>query len=122
MTVLREATFGDIHSRQQFEAGNDLWHRRHRDHQDVVQQSIDPDSAPQTIFRRVKVDVGRFDRNKDVTAVYGNVVKKGIPSVVLLRADGSVAYQTDGGELADARKMGREGVTNFFTAMLEKAK
>ena len=70
----------------------------------------------------VKVDVGRFDRNKDVTAVYGNVVKKGIPSVVLLRADGSVAYQTDGGELADARKMGREGVTNFFTAMLEKAK
>ena len=69
----------------------------------------------------VKVDVGRFDRNKDVTAVYGNVVKKGIPSVVLLRADGSVAYQTDGGELADARKMGREGVTKFFTAMLEKA-
>ena len=70
----------------------------------------------------VKVDVGRFDRNKDVTAVYGNVVKKGIPSVVLLRADGSVAYQTDGGELADARKMGREGVTKFVTAMLEKVK
>ncbi|MCY7388555.1 MAG: thioredoxin family protein [Burkholderiales bacterium] len=70
----------------------------------------------------VKVDVGRFDRNKDVTAVYGNVVKKGIPSVVLLRADGTVAYQTDGGELADARKMGREGVTQFFAAMLEKTK
>ena len=70
----------------------------------------------------VKVDVGRFDRNKDITSAYGNVVKKGIPSVVLLRADGSVAYQTDGGELADARKMGREGVTKFFTAMLEKAK
>ena len=70
----------------------------------------------------VKVDVGRFDRNKDVTALYGNVVKKGIPSVVLLRADGSAAYQTDGGELADARKMGRTGVTQFFSAMLENAK
>ena len=70
----------------------------------------------------VKVDVGRFDRNKDVTAVYGNVVKKGIPSVVLLRGDGSLAFQTDGGELADARKMGREGVTKFFTAMLEKSR
>ena len=70
----------------------------------------------------VKVDVGRFDRNNDVTALYGNVVKKGIPSVVLLRADGSVAYQTDGGELADARKMGRTGVTRFFSAMLENAK
>jgi thioredoxin 1 len=70
----------------------------------------------------VKVDVGRFDRNKEVTSQYGNVVKKGIPSVVMLRADGSVAYQTDGGELADARKMGREGVTTFFTAMLAKGK
>lgn len=70
----------------------------------------------------VKVDVGRFDRNKDIAAQYGNIIKKGIPSVVLLRADGSVAYQTDGGELADARKMGREGVTNFFSAMLDKTR
>lgn len=70
----------------------------------------------------VKVDVGRFDRNKDVAERYGNVIKKGIPSVVLLRSDGSVAYQTDGGELADARKMGPEGVTTFFRKMLDKAK
>ncbi len=70
----------------------------------------------------VKVDVGRFDRNKDVTAEYGNVVKKGIPSVAMLHTDGTVAYQTDGGELADARKMGRDGVTKFFGAMLEKTK
>lgn len=70
----------------------------------------------------VKVDVGRFDRNKDVAERYGSIIKKGIPSVALVRADGSVAFQTDGGELADARKMGREGVTQFFTAMLGKAK
>ncbi len=68
----------------------------------------------------VKVDVGRMDKNKDVTERYGNVIKKGIPSVVLLRANGSVAYQTNGGELADARKMGREGLTTFFSAMLNK--
>ena len=70
----------------------------------------------------VKVDVGKFDRNVDVASRYGNVIKKGIPSVTMLRADGSVAYQTDGGELADARKMGREGVTTFFGAMVAKAK
>jgi protein disulfide-isomerase len=70
----------------------------------------------------VKVDVGRFDRNTDVAGQYGNVIKKGIPSVTMLRADGSVAYQTNGGELADARKMGREGVTKFFATMLTKAK
>ena len=69
----------------------------------------------------VKVDVGKFDRNVDVAARYGNVIKKGSPSVAMLRADGSVAYQTDGGELADARKMGRAGVTTFFGAMAVKA-
>lgn len=68
----------------------------------------------------VKVDVGRMDKNTDVTKRYGNIIKKGIPSVVLLRAHGSVAYQTNGGELADARKMGREGLTTFFSAMLSK--
>ena len=70
----------------------------------------------------VKVDVGKFDRNVDIASRYGNVIKKGIPSVAMLRADGSVAYQTDGGELADARKMGREGVTTFFGAMVAKSK
>ncbi len=70
----------------------------------------------------VKVDVGRFDKNLDVVNRYGKIIKKGVPSVVLLRADGSVAYQTDGGELADARKMGRDGITTFFSAMLEKVK
>ena len=70
----------------------------------------------------VKVDVGRFDRNLDVANQYGKILKNGVPSVALVRADGSVAYQTNGGELADARKMGREGITTFFAAMLEKSK
>lgn len=69
----------------------------------------------------VKVDVGRFDRNKEVAVQYDpNILKKGIPSVALVKADGSVAYRTTGGELADARKMGREGVTQFFVTMLGK--
>jgi len=69
----------------------------------------------------VKVDVGRFDRNKDVAEQYApDILKKGIPSVALLRADGSVVYRTTGGELADARKMKREGVTAFFVTMLGK--
>ena len=70
----------------------------------------------------VKVDVGRFDKNLDVAGQYGKILKNGVPSVALVRADGRVAYQTDGDELADARKMGRDGITQFFTAMLEKAR
>lgn len=67
----------------------------------------------------VEVDVGCFDRNKDVAEQYApDILKKGIPSVALLRADGSVVYRTTGGELADARKMKREGVTAFFVTML----
>ena len=70
----------------------------------------------------VKVDVGRFDRNKDVAELYDpQILKKGIPSVALVKADGSVAYRTTGGELADARKMGRDGVTQFFGDMLKKS-
>ena len=69
----------------------------------------------------VKVDVGRFDRNKDVAEQYDpQMLKKGIPSVALVKVDGSVTYRTTGGELADARKMGRDGVTTFFVEMLEK--
>ena len=67
--------------------------------------------------------MGRFNRNTDVAEQYSaGLLKKGVPSVVLVKADGTVSYQTTGGELADARKMGRDGLTQFFAAMLERAK
>lgn len=71
-------------------------------------------------FVVVKVDVGRFDKNKDINAQYGEPIKKGIPSVVMLRKDGTAFYKTDGGELADARKMGQDGIYRFFTAMVKE--
>ena len=70
----------------------------------------------------VKIDTGRNDKNIDLIAQYGKITKKGIPAVVLLNSVGKVAYQTDGGELADARRMGSEGITQFFTIMLENSK
>ena len=65
-------------------------------------------------YRVVKVDVGRFDRNVDVAERYGVPLKKGIPAVAVLSARGEVLYATTGGELADARKMGEDGVLEFF--------
>jgi thioredoxin 1 len=62
----------------------------------------------------VKVDVGRFVKNLDVAEQTGTVLKKGIPAIAVLKADGKPVYQTNGGELADARKMGTEGITKFF--------
>jgi len=65
----------------------------------------------------VKVDVGRFNKNLDVVKPYGEVIKKGIPSIVIATPDNKVAYATNGGELADARKMGESGVATFFQTL-----
>ena len=66
-------------------------------------------------FKVVKVDVGRFDRNVDVAGSYRVPLKKGIPAVAVLSPQGKLLYATEGGELADARKMGDQGVYDFFT-------
>ena len=65
-------------------------------------------------FKVVKVNVGRFDRNVDVAESYGVPLKSGIPAVAILSTQGKVTYATRAGELADARKMGDDGVYDFF--------
>lgn len=65
-------------------------------------------------FRVVKVDVGRFDHNLDVDAVYGHPIKGGIPAAVLVGDDGQVAFSTRGGQLSDARHMSETGIYDFF--------
>ena len=57
-------------------------------------------------YEVVKVDVGRFDKNLDFAKLYGEPIKKGIPSVVVVTPVNEVVYQTKAGELADARSMG----------------
>lgn len=65
-------------------------------------------------FKVVKVNVGRFDRNVDIAESYGVPLKSGIPAVAILSEQGKVTYATRAGELADARKMGDDGVYEFF--------
>ena len=66
----------------------------------------------------VKIDVGNFDKNLSLAEHYGNPIKMGIPAVVELGADDQVIYSTKGGELADARKMGEQGIYDFLSAKL----
>jgi thioredoxin 1 len=73
-------------------------------------------------FRVVKINVGKFDRNLDVAETYGVPLKKGIPAVAVLDADSKVLYATRGGELADARKMGEDGLHAFFTRISRETK
>jgi protein disulfide-isomerase len=73
-------------------------------------------------FKVVKVDVGNFDHNLDVTAAYGNPTKKGIPSAVIVSPDNKVLFVTRAGELADARRMSDDGIYEFFTKAAAEAK
>jgi protein disulfide-isomerase len=65
-------------------------------------------------FKVAKVNVGRFDKNLDVVKAYGVPLEKGIPAVVILSTNNAVLYVTKEGELADARKMGDQGIYEFF--------
>jgi protein disulfide-isomerase len=69
-------------------------------------------------FHVVKIDVGNFDKNLSLAEHYGNPIKMGIPAVVELGADEHVIYSTKGGELADARKMGEQGIYDLLSAKL----
>ena len=73
-------------------------------------------------FDVVKVDVGHFDRNLDVSAEYGDPIGKGIPAAVILSPGNKVLYSTRAGELADARTMSDSGVYDFFKAAAASAR
>jgi protein disulfide-isomerase len=65
-------------------------------------------------FKIVKVDVWRFDKNADVAKSYGVPLEKGIPAVAIISPKSKVLYVTREGELADAQKMGDDGIYQFF--------
>ncbi|MEO8849317.1 MAG: thioredoxin family protein [Casimicrobiaceae bacterium] len=73
-------------------------------------------------FEVVKIDVGDFDRNLDVAQAYGDPVAKGIPAAVILSASDRILYTTRAGELADARRMTRAGVHDFFISAAKAAR
>ena len=69
-------------------------------------------------FEVVKIDVGNFDKNLELAGRYGNPIAKGIPAVVVLGARGQMIYSTKGGELANARRMGDQGIYDFLSQKL----
>ena len=71
-------------------------------------------------YEVVKVDVGRFDRNLDFAKLYGEPIKHGIPSIVVVTPTNQVVYQTRAGELADARAMGADGIHSFFKVLADR--
>lgn len=73
-------------------------------------------------FKIVKVNVGRMDKNVDLAKSYGVPLEKGIPAVVIVSPKNAVLYATKEGELADARKMGDNGIYEFFKRVTAESK
>ena len=71
-------------------------------------------------YEVVKVDVGDFDKNLDFAKLYGEPIKMGIPSIVVVTPTNDVVYETKAGELADARSMGADGIYGFFKDKADK--
>ncbi|CAN5785211.1 hypothetical protein BH11PSE12_BH11PSE12_22000 [soil metagenome] len=74
----------------------------------------------QSQFVLLKIDVGQFDKNLAIAQAYGNPIKKGIPAAVVLRADNTLLYATKVGELSNARRMGDQGIADFFQQVISE--
>jgi protein disulfide-isomerase len=67
-----------------------------------------------TNYEVVKIDIGRFDKNRDIAEKYQVPLKHGIPALAVLDPGGNLLYAMDQGQFADARHMSYEGIKEFF--------
>jgi thiol:disulfide interchange protein len=68
-------------------------------------------------FVLVSVDVGYWDHNLDVVAKYGDAIRVGIPSLVVLDDRGTVLRSTANGAVASAGSMSEEQVLAILRAL-----
>jgi thiol:disulfide interchange protein len=66
-------------------------------------------------FLLVHVDIGEGDKNLELVMKYKTTLDKGVPVVVILRADSSVLYSSNDGEFEAARKMMKKDLAAFLT-------
>ena len=63
----------------------------------------------------VRIDVGHFDQNMDVSHQYGDAAAAGIPALAVLDPDGTMLVDTSDGSFANARDMDPQAVARFLT-------
>lgn len=60
------------------------------------------------------VDIGNWDRNMAFTEQFGEPVGKGIPSIAIVAADGTLLYVSEAGEFASARNTALASLDGWF--------
>ena len=69
-------------------------------------------------YEVVHVDIGKGEKNQDLMAKYEVPMKRGIPGLAVLDADGKLVYSQKNGEFENARALAPED----FLAFLNKWK
>jgi thiol:disulfide interchange protein len=65
-------------------------------------------------FLIVHIDIGHMDKNVDVAEKYNVPLKKGVPALAVIDANGKLLYSQATGEFEDMRYMHAESVTDFL--------
>ncbi len=75
-----------------------------------------PDIAPiiAANYEVVHVDIGKGEKNQDLMAKYEVPMKRGIPGLAVLDADGKLVYSQKNGEFENARALAPEDVLAFL--------
>ncbi len=73
-------------------------------------------------YEVVHVDVGRGDKNQDLMAQYQVPMKKGIPGLAILDADGKLLASQKNGEFENARTLGPEDLLAFLNKWTQPAR
>jgi thiol:disulfide interchange protein len=65
-------------------------------------------------FELVDVNIGRYDANQDIADHYGIPLKRGVPALVVLSADGKVLLAQRDGEFEKMRTLQSSDLTKFL--------
>ena len=65
-------------------------------------------------YEVVKVDVGRFNKNRDIGDRFRVPLRHGIPALAVLDPRGNPLFAMDQGQFSNARSMSYESIKEFF--------
>jgi thioredoxin 1 len=73
-------------------------------------------------FRLVRVEIGRFDRNLDISKTYGDPIEGGVPAAVVLTPSGRVVAATKDGAIEGARQMSPAQILHLLQTWVAAAR
>lgn len=72
-------------------------------------------------YEVVTVDVGRFDRNLHIPKRYGIEKLEGVPTALIVEADGTLINAANASEVANAREMTPQDIANWLARYAKPA-